>query len=221
MSYPFDWLTIRENGVAVSSSPISPISEGRSLLMFSDGSEWDVTDPGLRKSANVAVNPVLHERGFEDGRIRTFIRRNNATSQARAWGGVFILSDDEDGIGTRVDPGQNRYEISDQDGFITLTKFTDALPEVLFVSVATFDPTIIYGFQVLWNYDSLLDHMYIEVHLGTELDFSDLAPIITFNDEDSPHFLSVSEGLFVETVSDTDIVSYTFDTTYIWKSDHI
>jgi hypothetical protein len=142
------------------------------------------------------------------------------TPQTNAWGGIFIVSD-RAGIGTRNDPGQNRYEISDQGGFIKIVKFTDALPTVLATSTSTFDPNIIYGFQVRWVYDGLVDSMLIEVSVGTALTFSDLSPVLSYVDTDSPHHISSSEGLFVQTLASGDIVSYSFDTTSIYSSSRL
>lgn len=220
MTYPGDWRATHENGVRILTSTDDPLHGASSLLLYSDGSEFDATDTGFRKSASLYLNATRHERGFSDGRLRTLIQRNNATLQSHAWGGIYILSE-RAGIGTRSDPGESRYEISDQDGFIQLVKFTDALPEVLEVSTHTFESNIPYGFQVRWLYSGLADNLFIEVFLGTSLTFTDLVPIIAYTDADNPHHIAETEGLFVQTLATDDVVSYSFDVTSVYISSQL
>ncbi len=219
MSYPIDWQATRENGLRVLNSTVNPISGPSSLLLFSDGSEWDSTDVGFRKSASLFLQPT-YDRGYSNGRIQTLIRRNVSTLQTAAWAGIYLGSERE-GIGTRADPGESRYEITDRDGDIQLIKYTDAIPETLETSVVSFAVDVVYGFQVRWRYDSSTDSLIIRVFRGTALDFSDLVEIIHYTDNDSPYHLGVTEGLFAQTDSNTDVVSYTFDTTSIFQSSHL
>lgn len=219
MSYPLQWNATRENGLRVLNSPTDPIHGLSSLLLFSDGSEWDVINIGFRKSASVYLNNTFN-RGYSDGVIRTLIRRNNSTDQGHAWGGIFFVSDRE-GIGTLSSPGQRRYEVTDKGGFLKIIKYSIGVPTTLYTSSFAFSPNIIYGFQVRWKYFSLLNDLNIEVSLGTSVDFSDLVLLFDYTDSNSPYHLGVTEGLFVQTLSDTDVVSYTFDATSIYESSHL
>lgn len=218
MAYPIQWASTRENGLRVLNSPVSPITGPSSLLLYSDGTEWNATDLGLRKSASVFIHGGSGiERGFSEGRLRTLIRRNNATSQADAWGGIFIYSEIE-GIGLRLSPGQTRYEITDKNGTIRILKYTGGLPTTVANSASTFAPNTIYGFEVRWNSTGL--GLEITVSLGTSPLFIDLLPIISYVDP-TPHTLAVTEGLFVQTQSHDDVVSYSFDTTFLYQVTHI
>ena len=219
MSYPITWKATRENGVKVFNSTVSPLSGGYSLEMSSNGTEWDVTDPGLRKSASIFIKEGAFDRGFIDGRIRTLIRRNSA-NQSLAWGGVYIISDQE-GIGTAISPGQNRYEITDKDGDISLIKYVGSLPTVLFTSTSTFLQNTIHGFEVKWVYDSLLDELTILVKLGLSVDFSDLSIILQYIDSSSPLTDTITEGFFVQADQSEDFLSYNFDKTSVFRSIHL
>ena len=219
MSYPTTWHATRENGVKVFNSTASPLSGGYSLEMSSDGSEWNVTDPGLRKSASIFIKEGSFDRGFIDGRIRTLIRRNS-TNQNLAWGGIYIISDQE-GIGTRTSPGQNRYEITDKLGNIALIKYVSTIPTVLFTSTSTFIQNTIHGFEVKWVYDGLLDQLTITVKLGLDTNFSDLAIIFEYMDNSSPLTNTETEGFFVQADDSGDFLSYNFDKTSVFKSTHL
>jgi hypothetical protein len=221
MSYPIDFHATRENGVRVLNSSVNPISGASSLLLFSDGTEWDMTAEGFRRSASIYLNGSLHDRGFSDGRIRTFIRRNLDIDQNSVWGGIFIVSELE-GIGTREEPGQTRYEITDKTGDIQLIKYVDTLPIVLATSGVNLEAFTIYGFQVHWAYNSTTDNMVIEVSLGTNVGFTDLIEILSYNDSDSPnHSPSITEGVFVQSSTTDDIISYNFDVTSVYKATHL
>lgn len=215
-----DWSTESENGarfIETTNNPINSANGLYSLLAQSDGTEWDVIFPGFRKSASVYLKET-YPRGFSDGRIRTLIRRNSA-DQGVAWSGIFIMSD-RIGIGTRLDPGQNRYEISDEDGTIKVIKVTNAIKSTLFDTGVNFTQDVVYGLNVDWEYDVILDRMLIRVMLGTNLDFSDLTLIGALFDFD-PHQFSTSEGLFFQAESSSDFVSYNYDTTSIFRVTHI
>lgn len=221
MSYPTDWHATRENGVRVINSTDSPINGPYSLLFYSDGTEWNVTAPGFRRSASIYLNGSLHDRGFSDGRIRTLVRRNLDINQNSVWGGIFLVSEIE-GIGTREDPGQTRYEVTDKTGDIQLIKYVDALPTVLATSGVNLDVSTIYGFQVRWAYTNVTDNILITVSLGTNVGFTDLTEILSYNDSNSPnHSPSITEGLFVQTETTDDIMSYNFDVTSVYKATHL
>ena len=219
MPYPISWKATRENGVKVFNSTVSPLSGGYSLEMSSNGTEWDVTDPGLRKSASIFIKEGAFDRGFIDGRIRTLVRRNS-TNQNLAWGGIYIISDQE-GIGTSISPGQNRYEITDKSGNIALIKYVGAIPTVLFTSTETFLQDTTHGFEVKWVYDGLLDQLTIIVKLGLAADFSDLSIIFEYMDTSSPLTDTETEGFFVQATSSDDFLSYNFDKTSVFKSTHL
>ena len=221
MPLPIDWSTTTENGARfVNSIPTFSLSGTYSLLGESDGTEWDVEFPGFRKSAAIFLKNPPHPRGFSDGRIRTLIRRNTSFLPS-AWGGIFFLSD-RLGIGTRLDPGLNRYEVSDEgSGTIKIIKVTNALKTILFDTGVDFFPDTIFGFEVEWEYNAELLHTVITVKLGLQLDFSDLSTIGTYTDvEDSfnsPHQFSESEGFFFQAESSDDFVSFNFDKTTIFR----
>ena len=220
MSFPLDWDGTRENGLRIINSPISPINGASSLLLFSDGSEWNATNIGVRKSASLFLRNGVHERGFAEGRITTLIRRNVSTPQSNAWGGIYVVSDTE-GIGLVASQGQNRYEITDRgDGFIKLIKYTVTFPTTLATSAISFSPGTVYGLQVRWKFNGITNALEFRISLGTALSFSDLSEIIVFTDS-SPHTNAVTEGLFVQTLSNDDLVSYTFDTTSVFRLIHL
>jgi hypothetical protein len=206
-----DWKVIKENGLRVEHNTLTPLSGTSSLRMESNGTEFSVTAPGFRKSASIFLHDGFHPRGFSDGRIQTLIRRNS-TNQSAAWGGVYILSDRE-GIGTRLDPGDDRYEITDKDGTIKVIKFVSAVPTILFDTGSNFGLNTIHGFEVDWEFDFDLTVTKIRISLGTNIDFSDLVQIANVVDNTDPLQFSESEGFFVQAQLDTDFVSYTFDKT--------
>jgi hypothetical protein len=218
MPFPIDWRDESENGARfVNSTPMFQLSGTYSLLGESDGTEWDVEFPGFRKSSSIYLHP-MHNRGFSDGKIRTLIRRNTSFSPD-SWGGIFFLSD-RLGIGTRLDPGLNRYEVSDEDnGNIKIIKVTNAIKTTLLDTGIGFFPDTIYGFEVMWEYDITLLRTLIVVKLGLSLDFSDLTTIGTYSDtQDSfntPHQFSDSEGFFFQAASSDDFISFNFDKTTI------
>lgn len=219
MPFPIDWTDESENGARfVNSIPMFSLSGTYALLGESDGTEWDVEFPGFRKSASIYLKNPPHARGFSDGRIRTLIRRNTSFLPD-AWGGIFFLSD-RLGIGTRLDPGQNRYEVSDEgDGLVKIIKVENALKTTLATSVISFFPDTIYGLDVEWEYDASLLRTLIVVKIGLQTDFSDLATVMTYSDvQDSfnnPHQFSMSEGFFFQAEDSDDFVSFNFDKTTI------
>lgn len=217
MPYPIDWTQLSENGARFVNSEINPLSGGSSLLGQSDGTEWDVTAPGFRQSSSIFLKSPLHERGFSDGKIRTLVRRNSA-DQTISWSGIFFLSD-RLGIGTRLDPGLNRYEVSDENGSIKIIKVTNGIKSTLLDTGQNFLVDTIYGIDVQWEYDITMTRTLITVKLGTNVDFSDLTTIGTYSDiEDSfnsPHQFSTSEGFFFQNEASGDLVSYNYDKTTI------
>lgn len=221
MPFPIDWRDESENGARfVNSTPTFPLSGTYALLGESDGTEWDVEFPGFRKSASIYLHP-MHNRGFSDGKIRTLIRRNTSFSPD-AWAGIFFLSD-RLGIGTRLDPGQNRYEVSDEgDGLIKIIKVENAIKTTL-ASAAffTFFPDTIFGLEVMWEFDIDLARTLITVKIGGSLDFSDLTTLMTYSDMTDPHQFSMSEGFFFQANSHDDFISFNFDKTTISRFIHI
>lgn len=224
MPFPTDWTDFSENGARfVNSIPTFSLSGTYSLLGESDGTEWDVTAPGFRKSASIYLHS-MYPRGFSDGKIRTLIRRNTSFLPS-SWGGIFFLSD-RLGIGTRLDPGLNRYEVSDEgNGNVKIIKVTNAIKTTLLDTGISFFPDTIYGLEVMWEYDITLTRTLITVKMGLSLDFSDLAVVGTYSDiQDSfntPHQFSDSEGFFFQADSSDDFISFNFDKTTISRFVHI
>jgi len=216
MPFPLDFSDFSENGARFVNSTVNPLSGGSSLLAESDGTEWDVIFPGFRKSSSIYLH-ISHTRGFSDGKIRTLVRRNS-TDQTIAWSGIFFLSD-RLGIGTRLDPGLNRYEVSDEDGSIKIIKVTNAIKSTLLDTGQNFLLGTIHGLEVVWEYSASTLRTLITLKLGTNVDFSDLVTIGIFSDiQDSfntPHQFSNSEGFFFQTDSSDDFVSYNYDKTTI------
>lgn len=218
MPMNFDWTDETENGARFVETIDTPINGPWSLLAESDGNEWDVTDFGFRKSASIYLRDI-YPRGFSDGRIRTLAKRSHI-NQSEGWSGFFIMSD-RLGIGTRLDPGLNMYQISDEDSTIKIIKVTGGIKTTLLDTGVNTALDDIYGFEVLWEYDPIPDRTLIEVRLGTNTDFSDLTLIGTVSDIgdsfNSPHQFSQSEGIFFQTESSDDFVSYKYDTTSIFR----
>jgi hypothetical protein len=216
-----DWTPETENGarfIETTDNPINPANGPYSLLAESDGTEWDVIFPGFRKSASVYLKKPPHVRGFSDGRIRTLVRRNSA-NQSEGWSGIFFLSD-RVGIGTRLDPGLNMYQVSDEDSTIKIFKVVGGIKILLFDTGINPVQGTVYGFEVEWEYEVNSDTTTIDVKYGTNIDFTDLALIGSVTDGDSvvsPHQFSLSEGLFFQTESSDDFVSYNYDTTSIFR----
>ena len=209
-----DWIPTSENGARFVETDQNTLSGPSSLLARSDGTEFDATEIGFRKSAAIYLN-TQHARGFSDGRLRTLVRRDSP-NQSEGWSGIYIMSD-RLGIGTRLDPGLNMYQISDEDGTIKIIKVTGGIKTTLLDTLQNFFAGQVYGFEVTWEYDPVPDRTLIEVKLGTNVDFSDLTTIGTFSDITSPHQFSDSEGIFFQTESHDDLVDYTYDKTSIFR----
>ncbi len=222
MSYPQNWTTTKENGLQVETSLISPLGGTSSLLLSSGSNEWNMINSGARKSASVYLNASLHPRGFSDGRIRTLIRRNNNTDRDNAWGGIFIFSDSTEGIGTLASLGQNRYEITNKgNGNIKIIKYVNTSATTIATSGTSFLLNTIHSFQVRWERNNVQDTIRIRVSVGTGTNFGNLTQIINYLDDDSPLGIAETEGLFVQTATGTDIVSYTFDRTSVYQIIHL
>lgn len=220
MSLALKWNRTEENRLFVERDDINPIANNSSVLFESLSGEFDVGEEGFRKSGSVWLNNTF-QRGFSNGRIRTLWRRNSSsTNQSEGWGGIYIMSD-IDGIGTRLAPMNDGYQITDKDGTIKVLKFTLSIPTVILDTGILFPLDTVKSLEVTWQFQLDNNRTVITVKQGAALDFSDLTSIGSINDvSDSgniPVQFSESEGLFAQTLSHDHAVSYSFDNTSISK----
>ena len=221
MALIINWNETEENGMRVEQSDTNPIVETKSVLFESLSGEFESGQETFRKSGSIAMKDTLFSRGFARGRIRTLWRRNSiSTDQSEGWGGIYIMSDIE-GIGTRIAPMFDGYQISDKSGTLKVFKITLSIPTLLLDTGVSFPLDTIKSLEVIWNFQNDLDRTVITVNQGSALDFSDLTLIGTVNDvgdsSNTPVQFSTSEGLFAQTLSHDHVASYSFDSTSVFR----
>lgn len=220
MALIINWNRTEENAMRVERSEVSPIEDASSVLFESLAGEFVGGEEGFRKSGSIWLKDTF-QRGFSKGRMRTLWRRNTpSTDQSEGWGGIYIMSD-IDGIGTRLAPMFDGYQITDKDGTLRILKITLSIPTVLFDTGLAFPLDTIKSLEVNWQFQLDNNRTVITVKQGAALDFSDLTTVCTVNDvgdsSNTPVQFSQSEGLFAQTLSHDHVASYSFDTTSIFK----
>ena len=211
MPFLIDWQTEYENGMSVRESIDSPLQGISSLRFFTD--ETLFTDEEFRKSGSVCLRESRYPtKGFSNGRIRTLIRRSS-TDQATGWSGIYCMCDREN-IGTRLDPAENMYQVTDKDGSIRILKTVNSITTQVASLGSNIPLNATRAFEVEWNLSANSARLSIIVRLGTVLDFSGMTLVGAYTDT-APLLVAVSEGLFAQTTEGTDTVDYRYDATKV------
>lgn len=220
-----DWRQAQENIMRVETVDVNPISMDTSLRMESLTSEFVVGQDPFRKTGAVWMREDLYPIGFSDGKIRTLLRMDtidsvNTADPTVGWGGIFFLTSAV-GIGTFFDATNQMYQVSNRGGTIKVDKFDFTVPTTILDTGVSLTPGQVYGIEVYWEYNFANNCTKIRVYLGTDPNFLDLTMIGTFNDVldsvNTPYQFSMSEGLFAQTATGTDFVSFTFDRTTVTR----
>jgi hypothetical protein len=210
-----DWAETKENKMRIDSVSESAISGVYSLRFRSLSTEFTSGEEGFRKSGSIYPRSDLYETGFSDGKIRTLFRMNSSDPSS-AWAGAFFLAS-APGIGTRLDETDDMYQVSNKGGTLIIEKFEFTIPTLLLDTGFVISQNAVYGIEVEWEFDIGIESTTIKIRAGTSPEFIDLTLIGSYTDSIHPHQFSVSEGLFAQTITHDDSLSYTFDKTSVIK----
>ena len=213
MSLEYDWIRQTENGFTIYRNEETPLVDLSSLQFLSNADQYLMTN--MRKSAHVYLRDP-DARGIQWGKIRTRITRKSS-DQDEGWSGVFLRANAL-GIGTFSSPTDSMYQVTDKGGSLRILKFTDGLPTVVHTYVENLPLDTQRSLLVSWILDLNTELFTIDVQLGSLADFSDLVSLGLYDTDDIPIALSMSEGLFAQTLTHTSACNYFYDTTRVVRT---